>query len=524
MIKLKINGQEVEVEKGTTVLEAAATIGIDIPHFCYHPALKKVGSCRMCQVEFTAPGRPYVGISCRTDAAEGMEVETHSEAAVDARKATLEFLLTNHPLDCPICDKAGECPLQDNTYNHGPTTSRYEDKRRTYFKRKPLGGHIIYDAERCILCTRCARFMADYAKAPQLLVHGRGDTSVIDIFPGRELDSNYSGNLADICPVGALTLEDFRFKVRTWYLDPTASICPYCSRGCNIDLEVRKEHNKLFRVRPRANWDVNGYFICNEGRFRPLEAVGSDNRLLECMLEGQKSNYLSAVQKAADLIKGHDGKLLVVASPRRTVEELYLISKVFKPIEGARLVAAAPDTEPPDDILRTGANAPNERGLLALGFEVLTLDKLADLMEAKESDGLILLDAAIDLNEQMRDAFKFIVYMDYIAVPITETADVVIPGLAWFEKDGTFINFKHRVQRIRRALKPPTSGLMDDLYTLADLHRRIHDQEVPNTAMDLFDAMAEEYDDFKGLDYKALGTGGMPLGTDGAFLKKEGGE
>ncbi|MFH2003113.1 MAG: 2Fe-2S iron-sulfur cluster-binding protein [Planctomycetota bacterium] len=517
MIKLKINGQEVEVEKGTTVLQAAALIGIEIPHFCYHPALKKVGSCRMCQVEFTAPGRPYVGISCRTDVVDGMVVETHSEAAINARKATLEFLLTNHPLDCPICDKAGECPLQNYTFIHGPSTSRYDDPRRKYFKRKHLGGHIIYDAERCILCTRCVRFMADYAKAPQLLVEGRGDSSVINIFADRALDSNYTGNVADICPVGALTLEEFRFKVRTWYLDPIPSVCPYCSRGCNINLEVRKSHNRLFRVRPRENWDVNGYFICNEGRFRPLEATDGKNRLLECTVNNQKSSYLSAVQKAAELIKGHDGKLLVVASSRRTVEELYLITKLFKSIPGVRLVAAAPDTEAPDGILRTGANAPNERGLLAFGYEVLSLEALGEVMAGKETDGLVMLDASINLDERMRESFRFILFMDYIATGVSEIADVVIPGLAWFEKEGTFINVNHRIQRIRKALKPPAPTLKDDLYTFAELYRRIHDQELPQTAMELFDALAEEYADFKGIDYKTIG-------TCGASLSREGGE
>jgi NADH-quinone oxidoreductase subunit G len=512
MIKIKINGQEVEVEKGTTVLQAAEKIGIEIPHFCYHPALEKVGSCRMCQVEFTAPGPPKLGITCRTDVAEGMEIETHSEAAVKARAAVLEFLLANHPLDCPICDKAGECPLQDYTYEHGEAYSRFKEDKRKGLKRTPLGGHIVYDAERCILCTRCVRFMADYAKAAELMVEGRGDTSTINIFPDRPMTSNYTGNLADICPVGALTLEEFRFKVRVWYLDAVASVCPYCSRGCNIHLDVRKNQNRLFRSRPRTNEDVNGYFICNEGRFRPLEAAASENRLTEHLLSGEKSDFEACLEKAAERIKGHDGQLLVVASARRTVEELYLIGKVFR---GARLVAPAPEREEPDGILRTGENAPNVKALERFGYEILELDALGDLLADDSTNGLAMLDASIHLDEAMRGTFDFILFMDYVASSVASLADVALPGLAWFEKDGTFINHEGRVQRLRAGLKPPAANLRNDLETLARLHFMVHGEEVPSRAADVFAILAGEHGAFSGLDYAALGEGGAVIREEG---------
>jgi NADH-quinone oxidoreductase subunit G len=471
----------------------------------------------MCQVEFKGGDRSWLGVSCRTDAMEGMEVITHSDAAIEARAGVLEFLLANHPLDCPICDKAGECPLQNYTYEHGFTTSRFVDKKRKGEKRKDLGGHIVYDAERCILCTRCVRFMADYAKAPQLMVEGRGDHSKIDIFPNRKLDSAYSGNLADVCPVGALTLDEFRFKVRAWYLTGIESVCPYCSRGCNIFLDVRKNKNRLFRVRPRNNAEVNGYYICNEGRFRPLEAVLAENRLLECTRSGETVSYTAAVEAAAELLKEHEGKVWVVASSRRSVEELYLIARTFGNQEKYKLVAASPDMEEPDGILRTGECAPNVRSLELFGFEQLSLDALGDALAEAKGDGLFMLDAAIDLSAVICDEFKFILYMDFITSGVADRADVAIPGLAWFEKDGAFINGDGRVQRFQKALDPPKEGLYTDLITLATIHRMLHDQEVPSAAPDVFKAAAGEFPSMKGMTYRALK-------FKGALLAEEGGK
>lgn len=511
MITLIINGRTVEAEEGTSVLEAAERLGIEIPHFCWHPALRPVGSCRLCQVEFTAPGRPRLGISCRTPVAEGMEVETHSEAAVKARAAVLEFLLANHPLDCPICDKAGECPLQDYTFRHGPDTSRFEEPKRHNVKRAHLGGHIIYDGERCVLCTRCVRFMEDYARAPQLLVRERGDRSTIDIFPDRVLDSNYTGNLADICPVGALTLEEFRFKVRAWNLTAVPSVCPYCSRGCNIYLDVRKHKNRLFRVRPRTRPEVNGYFICNEGRFRPLEAARESHRVLACRAGGREVTREEALAEVVRGIKEGEGPILVVAAARRTVEELFLLSELFGKLEGARRVAAAPDREAPDGILRTGECAANRRALELFGYEILSLEALAGVFAEAKGGRLFMLDAAIDPGEGARAAFDFACFMDYVRSPVAETADVVIPGRAWFEKDGTLINFEDRVQRIRPAVDPPRPEIGDDLQTLSALYRGVHGTAFPLRAEAVFARIAEVHSAFRGLSYDLLGEAGAPL-------------
>ena len=562
MIKMTINGREIEVEEGMNLIEAARTIGVEIPHFCYHPALETVGSCRMCQVEIKAPGRPRLDISCRTPVCEGMEVETHSEAAVKARAAVMEFLLANHPLDCPICDKAGECTLQDYQFEHGAEEGAFHEEKRHDFKHRHIGGHIVHDAERCILCTRCVRFMRDYAKDPKLLVEGRGDTSRITIFGDRKLDSMYSGNLADVCPVGALTLEEFRFKVRTWYLAPVASVCPYCSRGCNIHLDIRKNENRLFRVRPRVNHEVNGHFICNEGRFRPLEAVAMKARFLTPLAHGAPGTRDEVLEKAARGLKDAEGGVLVVGSARRTVEELYLARRIFGALEGADFVAADPETEDPDGILRTGENAPNVKALDLFGYRRMDLESLADALEDPSHDALVLLDGAISLSPRMREAFRFIVYMDYVALGAEEMADAALPGRAWFEKEGTFINFENRVQRLRPGLAPPSieddvdrtgradragcskhrrltdpsfpvpggsvaTGPCDDLEILAALGDKLdgpsgtEGDALPVRAAEVFAAIAGEHPRFEGLDYMALGETGAQLKPDEASPGRE---
>ena len=518
-VKLKINGQEVEASKGSTVLEAARTAGIEIPHFCYHPTLELVGSCRMCQVEFVAGERTFLGVSCRTTATDGMEVLTHTESAVRARAGVLEFLLANHPLDCAICDKAGECPLQDYTYDHGFTEGRTQESRRTGIKKTPLGGHIIFDSERCILCTRCVRFMTDYAKAPQLCVSGRGDKSQISTFPGRQLDSNYTGNLADICPVGALTLEEFRFACRSWNLESTPTVCPYCTRGCNVFVDVRevddspRRHNRVLRVRPRENPDVHGAYICNEGRFRPLE-THKEKRLTAPLLKGQPADLDSVIEAAAAGLKEQGGRLLVITSPMRSLEELYLIKTVFEPLAGDKIVALQPEQEGGDKILRTEDPAANIEACDVLDIPLVSIDELADLIAGGDVDALFQTVPAISLSDDLAKNLRHIVYLGHLEDDTAAMADVAIPGQIWLEKEGTFINFQGRVQRFRPAIRPPASGIIPDLDSLARLGRAMGAEEIrPEPAL-LFARMADELKVLSGLTYADLGDSGALLADD----------
>ena len=262
-VKIIINGQEVVTTKGKTVIQAAAEAGVAIPHYCYHPKLSIAGNCRMCMVEIEK--MPKLQIACNTQVAEGMSVLTQSPKVVAVRKAVLEFLLINHPVDCPICDQAGECQLQNYYMEHDRQASRLEvgkihDRKKTIF-----GPNVVFDGERCIKCTRCVRFCQEITKTNELAVINRGDHSTISLFDDAVLDNPLSANVVDICPVGALTDRDFRFKVRVWYLDKTPSICPGCSTGCNISVEAYQ--NKIARFKPRQNEAVNSHWICDEGRY-----------------------------------------------------------------------------------------------------------------------------------------------------------------------------------------------------------------------------------------------------------------
>src|SRR4051812_6765074 len=269
MPKLTIDGVEVEVPAGTTIIQAADKLGINIPRYCYHPALPVAGNCRICMVEVEK--QPKLQIACYTPVAEGMVVKTNSPKVLEVRKTVLEFLLVNHPVDCPVCDQAGECKLQDYYMEHGQYNSRLVDvKVKKEKKAFSIGPTIMLDQERCILCTRCVRFADNITKTHEFGVFDRGDHSELDVY--KPLENKYSGNVADICPVGALTDKDFRFKCRVWYLEKTKSVCPSCSMGCNVTVEWDKARPhaqktaRVMRLKPRLNPEVNDYWMCDNGR------------------------------------------------------------------------------------------------------------------------------------------------------------------------------------------------------------------------------------------------------------------
>ncbi len=275
MINLTIDGKALQTEPGRSVIEAARENGIEIPHFCWHPRLSVAGNCRMCLVEIEK--MPKLAIACATQAAEGMVVHTATPRVIDAREAVMEFLLINHPLDCPICDEAGECKLQDYAYKYSTGRSRFEEDKVHKPKRVALGPHVMLDVERCIMCSRCVRFCDEIAKKPQLTFTERGDHVVLTTFPGEQLDNPYSMNVIDICPVGALTSREFRFHARVWELSSTESICPGCARGCDINIWVR--NNEILRQTPRLNMAVNNEWMCDFGRLETMKEVGRDTRI-----------------------------------------------------------------------------------------------------------------------------------------------------------------------------------------------------------------------------------------------------
>lgn len=523
MVTVTIDSKTVAAEEGTTIIQAAEKLGIEIPRYCYHPGLPVVGQCRMCQVEVEKA--PKLAIACATPVAPGMVVHTNTPKVVKARKAVLEFYLLNHPLDCPICDKGGECPLQNYTIRYGPGESRFLEEKVKRVKALPLGPHVIFDAERCILCTRCIRFVQDVVGTGELAVFNRGDRVEIGLYPGKELDNLYSLNVVDLCPVGALTSRDYRFKARPWDLVRSVeTICPGCSFGCNVILDVRHfgdersstlspsgkgKGERILRIRPRVNLEVNGYFMCDIGRFtfkplyqerldQPLIRVGAGFTPARCR-EGGRAEALpytpTSWEEALALLgswlsevlaRYGPGSVGAILSSRLTNEELYLLQKFFRQVVGTESIdhrvkevqedGKSPTLSPPekgngrdyqeDHLLLRADRTPNTRGACDMGslpgergldtkgmLEAARLGTLKALFIFEE-------DLVTDLHDQLgvREALSHLELLVVQALSLNETAalaHLVLPALGFAEKEGTFTNFKGRLQRLTKGVDPP---------------------------------------------------------------------
>ncbi|MFQ5903245.1 MAG: 2Fe-2S iron-sulfur cluster-binding protein, partial [Candidatus Binatia bacterium] len=369
-IKLTIDGREVTATKGKTVIQTAAEVGISIPHYCYHPKLSIAGNCRMCLVEIEK--MPKLQIACNTQVSEGMVVKTQSPKVLEARQAVMEFLLINHPLDCPICDQAGECWLQDYYMQHNLRESRFTERKQPDRKREIFGPHVVFDGERCINCTRCIRFLQEVTGTEELTVVDRSDRSTIALFPDKILDNPLSANVNDICPVGALTDRDFRFKVRVWYLKNTPSVCPGCSTGCNIT--IGSYQNRIARFKPRINEDVNNHWICDEGRycFHPLTEV---ERLSSPLIRQEgglaPTDWETAVKAALSGLGAATG-IGGMISGRNTNEEAFLFGKLMKKISPqAALEVFYQERELTEvaKILMSPDRSPNFRGVREVGLD-----------------------------------------------------------------------------------------------------------------------------------------------------------
>ncbi len=348
MITGKIDGKEVTVEQGTTILVAAQSIGIEIPHFCYHPSIGIEGSCRMCLVEIK--DNPKLQISCAIPLCEGMEVLTDTEKVKKAREGVLEFLLANHPLDCPICDKGGECPLQDYSFAYGTGISRYEEPKRHLVKHKIIGDHIMFDSERCILCSRCSRYYRDIVGVHELVIKKRGHNSEITTFADKPLSSGFSGNLGDFCPVGALTTREFRFSARPWELKTIDSSCVQCGLNCSIqiwkDKNINRKQKKIRRLTPRYNSKVNDWWLCDRGRFGYSELL--DSNRIKTPLMREEDDFKELTMSEANLeLKGILSDLLsrtgresfkIVSSTDITNEEAWILRKIAQTSERAGTV------------------------------------------------------------------------------------------------------------------------------------------------------------------------------------------
>jgi NADH-quinone oxidoreductase subunit G len=483
MAKVTIDGIEVEVEDGINVIEAAKAADIHVPHFCYHPSLTVVGQCRMCLVE--VEGMPKLQAGCATPIKDGMKVHVWNEKVDKARKGQMEFLLINHPLDCPICDKAGECPLQDYSFNYGSVTSRYGEFKRTYpgMDRTAIGPHVVQNMNRCIHCTRCIRFCAEISGTNELAFFKRGASTQVGVYAGVPLDNWMSACVTDVCPTGALTTREFRFESRVWNLDSTESVCNGCDVGCNIFIGHRS--GQIFRYRPRVNPEVNDHWLCDYGRFS-YERYETDRVVVPKVRSEDDYLGISTWGEALDAIDGAlrnaGNSLRVIASANMTNEEAALAKRLFCELLDCKVDVMVDPIGPikmksrTEWLLGTQA-APNFRGVsAAMGVEG------RDFLDDDFSNSILYICDA-EFSERAKDPAvianlrkaKFLIVHSWDANhPLNDFADVLLPATVHAEKEGTFTNLQGREQEIHQATMPKGQAVPD-----LEIFRRIGERLFP---------------------------------------------
>lgn len=537
-VKLKIDGREVEVEKGTNLVDAGKKAGIFMPHFCYHPGLPIVGVCRICLCAIE--GRPKLVAGCATPAEEGMNVITKSKAVRDARAAVMEFLLIHHPLDCPMCDKGGECTLQDYTVAMGAAHTRFSFKKNTW-PEEDVGGKLILNKNRCILCMRCVNLCADVAGQDEIAVIARGEETYIGTVGGRKIENELAGNIADICPVGALTSVDFRFEARPWELSNVKTICTNCSKGCNTVAGFHPRRNKILRVTARENMDVNQWWICDRGRaqFHQVhDVVRIANPVYRSRAKGgagRPAAWADAIAQVSGAIRdaiarqGSDS-VGVISSAELSNEELFLAGRIFRDGLGLSQFDFPERPQPPvvyPKFTIEGDKNPNTRGARLLGGGAGRSGRSVKEIIAAAAEGRISVllflrggspetfgDPALVARALHRAGL--VVVMDYVASAVSDLADWALPGVSHFEKDGTYVNSQGRVQRARKVFTL-RGDTREDWRVLQDLGSALgvlHETDPSPEA--IFNRIARTVPAFTGLSYAALGDLGAPLGSETA--------
>jgi len=549
MAKITIDGKEYQVDPKQTLIEAAMDNGIVIPHFCWHPRLSISGNCRMCLVEVEK--MPKLVIACSTPVADGMVVKTDSPKVIKARQAVMEFFLINHPLDCPICDEAGECKLQDYTYRYSVGVSRFEEDKVHKPKRVAIGPNVMFDAERCILCSRCIRFCDEIVQKPQLHFVQRGDHTVIETFPGEELDNPYSMNVIELCPVGALTSRDFRFKARVWEMSSTETVCVGCARGCNMHMWVR--NNQILRLTPRFNPEVNDYWMCDYGRLETFGFVNAEDRIKAPMMRKNgvlvEVGWEEAVAKVASELRSfRKGEIAALGSAYATNEDNYLFGKFARNILGTTHLDFVRRVEEgkQDNFLIRADRTPNSFGAREVGIEPgsggLDYDGILRAIDQGRIKALYVIDDGIRMEAGVEDILRkleFLVVHASNESEVTRLADVVLSCSTYAEKHGTFTNFQGRVQRIRpavatleqdRALDGFAMSRLDKFAAPNDRWGRPSKRDARptwriimsvanamgakfryNSAEDVFKEIAATIPSFKGLSYQKIGRLGVFL-------------
>jgi NADH-quinone oxidoreductase subunit G len=527
-VTINVDGRDYPARAGANLIDAMHEIGVEVPHYCYHPKLTVAGNCRMCLVETGMPlkdratgqpvleadGKPKIGwgpkpaVACTTNCTNGLHVRTNTPVVKDCREGVMEFLLVNHPLDCPICDQAGECRLQEFATDYGRGYSRFVEEKNVKPKRTQLGPRVTLDDERCILCSRCVRFCEEVAKDPVLGFIDRGSHSTLTCYPGKELANNYSLNTVDICPVGALTSTDFRFKMRVWFLKSTPSIDTESSVGVNTLVWSRE--GRIYRITPRDNDAVNDCWMADSGR-ELFKAVEAENRIDFFAVDNAKTTPDRALARAAELLKA--GGVGYVGSAQSSVEEQFLLRQIVGREPGP--VAFASHTRAGDGLLISSDATPNVRGAFLTGLLKEAPAGLADLL-AKVNAGTIktLLVVHEDLaqlgftDEQLRKVN--IIYLGTHASPTSDNAQVVLPGLTVFEKTGSFVNQQWRVQRFFQAVPGP-AGTVPDVLLLAQVLTRLGGEVLTSAQEVVWAALAAKVPQLAGWTWGAIGGLGRVL-------------
>jgi NADH-quinone oxidoreductase subunit G len=520
MVKVEVDGRIVEADARDNLIEAARRINVSIPYFCYHPRLSIAGQCRMCLVETSeSAGRLVPG--CQVRVKEGLKITTNSPAVRENQRGIMEFHLINHPVDCAICDQSGECKLQDYYMEYDHQATRIRTFKLQKPKRVELGPMVVYDGERCIMCTRCVRFMDEVAQKPQLAVVNRGDHSLISTFPGQELDSKYSGNTVDVCPVGALLNRDFRFTSRVWYLNKSPSVCTGCANGCNIYVESRG--NVAYRELPRRNEEVNQVWMCDEGRLTHhpvnegrLEWARS-GRGDAAVIEGPEQ----AVERAVALLSPLKGKgptglaqgVAVLVSAQCTTEEAAGAFLLAKELGASRAFLCGNADGASDDFLLRADKNPNRRGAqIAADAYGFTLEPASALAEAREIKALIA--ARLDGADALAAAFARLEVLVAIAQhdgPAAQAAHVALPCASAYEQDGTFVNWYGRLQRLHRSVVAPRGDAVPAWVWARRILEAMGTKLELKTAAHVFALLAGRAPELAGLELQQIADEGLTL-------------
>ena len=512
MAKIKLNGKDMEVPAGKPLLQGCLDAGAYVPHYCYHPGLTPAGNCRMCLVKVSNSRK--LEASCMYPASDGLEVTTEGPEVEKARRDVMEFLLINHPLDCPICDKAGECALQDYTYTYRGGLSRFQEPKNIR-PTKDLGPNIKIWGNRCIVCTRCVRFTDEISGSGELCVVNRGDHSVVDVFPGVPIDNPLSLNVVDICPVGALIDKNFLFAARVWFAQQTKTVCGSCSRGCNAT--VTSLDGQVKRIIARANPEVNQFWMCDEGRLNH-KFIRSERRLTTP--RGTARELGSAAQ--AIVAKYGEGSVGGIVSAWNTVEEMFLFRQLMAslkaPYPGLLTVTRGERQKFPGGFTIESDKTPNRAGGQILFGTESAEAGLAAVIAAAQSGklkGLIVLNGIPEFTfpealVAAAEKLEFLAVIDILSSPLSERAHVVLPGATWAEKDGVFVNIDRRAQRIWRAVAPPGAAA-SEIEALQNALVDLGARERVLSAEGVFREVAKGVKEFAGLDYGRLGTQGAPL-------------